>query len=174
MRSLVGVASGAISMSNLYGKSNLTLLATFSVSLFRDPTSGYHAYTVAPDRFYTIEDTSLGTMLGYSTWGFLNYVYEPSSAFPNTIMVLLPNRSTPYTGVTENSIKAIEINGVIYPVTFAFINMNILGSYSCYWGSSVGELADLADNDRSKLDQLVLSVEQIKVQLTELQSQLEK
>jgi hypothetical protein len=39
---------------------------------------------------------------------------------------------------------------------------------------AINELADLADNDRSKLDQLVLSVEQIKVQLTELQSQLEK
>jgi hypothetical protein len=141
VRALAGVASGAISMSNLYGKSTLTLIATFSVSLVRYPTSGYHAFSAAPDRFYWIKDTSLGTMLGYSTWEFVNTVYEPSSAYSNAIAVQLTGRSTPYTGVTTDSINAIEINGVIYPVDYSYTNMNIIGSYSCTWSSSVGELA---------------------------------
>lgn len=141
VRSLAGVASGAISMSNLYGKSSLTLLGTFSVSVVREPTSGYYVYSTAPDRFHIMLDTTLGTMLGYSTWEFYNSIYESASANSNFFNVNLPLRAQQYTGLTTDSIKAIEVDGVLYDsVGFAGVNMEILGSYHCAWTFSCGEV----------------------------------
>lgn len=141
VRALAGVASGAISLSNFYGKSNMTLIGTFSVSMVRVPTSGYYMGT-APNRVYKMEDATLGTMLGYSTWSFDNSIYEPASALSNVFTISLPGRTQPYTGLEPSSIKAIEVGGVLYDAAlFIIINMEILGSYSCSWAFDVGEMA---------------------------------
>lgn len=118
----------------------LTLLGTFTITLVRDPSSGYNIFSAAPDRFYDLRDLSLGTMLGYTTWQFHNYVYEPASIHENMIYVQLPTRASLYTGLTLDSIKAIEVNGIKYPVISSFVNTIILNEYSCLWIANVGEL----------------------------------
>ena len=118
----------------------LTLLGTFTITLVRDPSNGYNIFSAAPDRFYNLQDLSLGTMLGYTTWHFYNYVFEPASIYENRIYVQLPARASLYTGLTLDSIKAIEVNGIKYPVISSGVNVNVLNEYSCVWIADVGEL----------------------------------
>lgn len=139
VRALAGVPSGPIGINNLYGKSALTLIGTFNVELVRSPTSGYDIYSQQPNQLFNYVDLSMGTLLGFTTWQFMVTKYEPASLNPDTIQLYLPNRATPYGGLTNDSIKAIEYLGVIYPIKAPLVNLNILGSYVCSWGATVSD-----------------------------------
>jgi len=83
LRTLAGVASGAISMSDFYGKSAATLLWSVGIAQGNFTATGYEAQgfsTYIGGGFGTATDTSCDLFNGTTTWGF----FDTESAGTNT------------------------------------------------------------------------------------------
>lgn len=130
VRALAGLPSGQISMGQLRGKSRMTLVASRAVDLgSRAPRTGYDPASQAPNRYFSFSGTyPLEPFLGHA-WYFRKYLFEPGS--PSADYVHLSAASKTPFALDANSIRWIEVDGVVSAVTSVEINAPDYLGYRC-------------------------------------------